>query len=159
MTARIACGGRWASRHSSGCACCRDREATRPRSARPLRSRPLSRARSLPFLPSSSPPHLRLRLWTACGCLAVLGSACSVSGPRMRHLITISPAHGSPFGGLFISGGIAAKNPDWVQSEAFLSAYADKGRMSGLVMKVRRSHGVASACHRPSICGVCDLTI
>jgi len=41
-----------------------------------------------------------------------------------------------PYGGLYISGGIAAKNPSWVQSEQFMDAYKDKGRMSTLVMKV-----------------------
>ena len=41
-----------------------------------------------------------------------------------------------PYGGLYISGGIAAKNPHWIQSAAFLDAYKDKGRMSNLVMNV-----------------------
>jgi len=41
-----------------------------------------------------------------------------------------------PYGGLYISGGIAAKNPHWIQNSAFLDAYKDKGRMSELVMKV-----------------------
>ena len=41
-----------------------------------------------------------------------------------------------PYGGLYISGGIAAKNPGWVQSSDFLDSYRDKGRMSNLVMSV-----------------------
>ena len=41
-----------------------------------------------------------------------------------------------PYGGLYISGGIAAKNPQWVQSSVFMDAYKDKGRMSNLVMSV-----------------------
>ena len=41
-----------------------------------------------------------------------------------------------PYGGLYISGGIAAKNPHWVKSSTFLDAYADKGRLSPLVEKV-----------------------
>ena len=41
-----------------------------------------------------------------------------------------------PYGGLYVSGGIAAKNPHWVQSEDFLSAYKDKGRLSFCVMSV-----------------------
>lgn len=38
-----------------------------------------------------------------------------------------------PRGGLFISGGIAAKNPSWVQCATFLDAYKDKGRLSPIV--------------------------
>jgi len=41
-----------------------------------------------------------------------------------------------PFGGLYVSGGIAAKNPEWITSEAFLHAYKDKGRLSPLVESV-----------------------
>jgi len=41
-----------------------------------------------------------------------------------------------PFGGLYISGGIAAKNPSWIQSDEFMHAYMDKGRMSPLVGSV-----------------------
>ena len=41
-----------------------------------------------------------------------------------------------PYGGLYVSGGIAAKNPEWVQSADFMEAYKDKGRMSNLVMNV-----------------------
>ena len=41
-----------------------------------------------------------------------------------------------PYGGLYISGGIAAKNPSWVKSNDFLGAYKDKGRMSKLVQNV-----------------------
>ena len=37
-----------------------------------------------------------------------------------------------PYGGLYISGGIAAKNPEWVTGETFMAAYKDKGRMSTL---------------------------
>jgi len=35
-----------------------------------------------------------------------------------------------PKAGMYVSGGIAAKNPDWIKSETFLSAYASKGRLS-----------------------------
>jgi glucokinase len=41
-----------------------------------------------------------------------------------------------PYGGLYISGGIAAKNPSWVQCDTFLDAYKDKGRLSPLVEQV-----------------------
>lgn len=41
-----------------------------------------------------------------------------------------------PYGGLYISGGIAAKNPDWITSEEFQSAYKDKGRLSPLVEQI-----------------------
>ena len=41
-----------------------------------------------------------------------------------------------PYGGLYISGGIAAKNPDWVKSGAFQSTYKDKGRLSPLVESI-----------------------
>ena len=41
-----------------------------------------------------------------------------------------------PRGGLYISGGIAAKNPDWIKSDEFMHAYADKGRLSPLVGSV-----------------------
>ena len=41
-----------------------------------------------------------------------------------------------PYGGLYISGGIAAKNPHWVRGKDFMEAYQDKGRMSNLVMNV-----------------------
>lgn len=41
-----------------------------------------------------------------------------------------------PYGGLFITGGIAAKNPHWVDNETFMHAYGDKGRMSPLVKSV-----------------------
>jgi len=35
-----------------------------------------------------------------------------------------------PKGGMYVSGGIAAKNPDWIKSETFLAAYHSKGRLS-----------------------------
>jgi glucokinase len=41
-----------------------------------------------------------------------------------------------PYGGLYISGGIGAKNPDWVKGEHFMHAYADKGRLSYCVAQV-----------------------
>merc|ERR1712187_624160 len=41
-----------------------------------------------------------------------------------------------PKGGLYIVGGIAAKNPSWVQCDTFLDAYKDKGRLSSLVESV-----------------------
>lgn len=41
-----------------------------------------------------------------------------------------------PYGGLYVSGGIAAKNPSWVQSSTFLNAYKDKGRLSPIVESV-----------------------
>ena len=44
-----------------------------------------------------------------------------------------------PYGGLYISGGIGAKNPDWVKNSHFLEAYNNKGRLSPVVAQVRRS--------------------
>jgi len=41
-----------------------------------------------------------------------------------------------PKGGLYISGGIAAKNPEWIKSEAFYEAYKNKGRLSPMVESV-----------------------
>lgn len=41
-----------------------------------------------------------------------------------------------PYGGLYVSGGIAAKNPSWIESDAFLGAYKDKGRLSPMVESV-----------------------
>jgi hypothetical protein len=41
-----------------------------------------------------------------------------------------------PYGGLFISGGIAAKNPAWIQGRHFKQAYHDKGRMSPLLDEI-----------------------
>jgi len=41
-----------------------------------------------------------------------------------------------PYGGLYISGGIGAKNPEWVKGEHFMRAYADKGRLSPCVAQV-----------------------
>ena len=41
-----------------------------------------------------------------------------------------------PYGGLYVSGGIGAKNPQWIQHPSFLNAYKDKGRLSELVMSV-----------------------
>ena len=41
-----------------------------------------------------------------------------------------------PYGGLYISGGIGAKNPEWVKSESFMHAYSDKGRLSKCVAQV-----------------------
>eukprot|EP00967_Tisochrysis_lutea_P034931 scaffold41771_cov32-Tisochrysis_lutea.AAC.2 len=41
-----------------------------------------------------------------------------------------------PFGGLYISGGIAAKNPEWIESKTFYTAYKDKGRLSPTVEQV-----------------------
>jgi glucokinase len=41
-----------------------------------------------------------------------------------------------PYGGLYITGGIAAKNPEWIQSKTFMDAFRDKGRMSHLVSSV-----------------------
>jgi glucokinase len=41
-----------------------------------------------------------------------------------------------PYGGLYISGGIGAKNPDWVKGKHFMHAYADKGRLSYCVAQV-----------------------
>ena len=35
-----------------------------------------------------------------------------------------------------MSGGIGAKNPQWIQHPSFLNAYKDKGRLSELVMSV-----------------------
>jgi glucokinase len=41
-----------------------------------------------------------------------------------------------PFGGLYVSGGIAAKNPEWIESKTFYDAYKDKGRLSPTVEQV-----------------------
>lgn len=41
-----------------------------------------------------------------------------------------------PYGGLYISGGIGAKNPGWVKNPHFLEAYANKGRLSPVVAQV-----------------------
>jgi len=41
-----------------------------------------------------------------------------------------------PYGGLYISGGMAAKNPEWVRGREFMQSYEDKGRMSSMVMDV-----------------------
>lgn len=41
-----------------------------------------------------------------------------------------------PYGGLYLAGGIAAKNLPLIQSGAFLRAFADKGRVSHLLEKV-----------------------
>jgi hypothetical protein len=54
-----------------------------------------------------------------------------------------------PYGGLYISGGIAAKNPDWIKSEFFMGAYQDKGRMSDLVMKVHDPPTPLKSTRRP----------
>jgi glucokinase len=39
-----------------------------------------------------------------------------------------------PSGGVYVCGGIAAKNLHWFQGERFLAAYADKGRMRELLL-------------------------
>ena len=41
-----------------------------------------------------------------------------------------------PYGGLYISGGIGAKNPEWLKGDSFMQAYADKGRLSNCVAQV-----------------------
>jgi glucokinase len=41
-----------------------------------------------------------------------------------------------PRGGVFIAGGIAAKNLGWFRDGRFMEAYADKGRMRGLLMEI-----------------------
>ncbi len=41
-----------------------------------------------------------------------------------------------PYGGLYIAGGIAAKNLERLQSETFLNAYRQKGRVSPLLDRV-----------------------
>ncbi|MFA6956898.1 MAG: glucokinase [Thermoanaerobaculia bacterium] len=41
-----------------------------------------------------------------------------------------------PRGGLFIAGGIAAKNLGWFRDGRFMEAYSDKGRMRGLLMEI-----------------------
>lgn len=59
-----------------------------------------------------------------------------------------------PKGGLFIAGGIATHTVPWLQSERFLMAYADKGRMQSLVTSVplylitNTRLGVQGAIHR-----------
>ena len=40
-----------------------------------------------------------------------------------------------PYGGLYVSGGIAAKNPSWIESDAFLGAYKARG---GVVLHFTR---------------------
>lgn len=41
-----------------------------------------------------------------------------------------------PYGGLYIAGGVAAKNLELMQSGAFLQAFQQKGRMRGLMERV-----------------------
>ncbi|MBI2215024.1 MAG: glucokinase [Acidobacteria bacterium] len=41
-----------------------------------------------------------------------------------------------PRGGVFIAGGIAAKNLGWFRDGRFMEAYADKGRMRGLLLDI-----------------------
>ncbi|MBC6471456.1 MAG: glucokinase [Hormoscilla sp. GM102CHS1] len=41
-----------------------------------------------------------------------------------------------PYGGLYIAGGIAAKNHQMLESEGFMQAFTDKGRVSNLLEKV-----------------------
>ena len=41
-----------------------------------------------------------------------------------------------PRGGVFVAGGIAAKNLSWFRDGRFLEAYADKGRMHGLLLEL-----------------------
>lgn len=41
-----------------------------------------------------------------------------------------------PYGGLFIAGGIAAKNLDLLKAGAFMRAFSEKGRVSSLLEKV-----------------------
>ncbi|MGK7904914.1 MAG: glucokinase [Hormoscilla sp.] len=41
-----------------------------------------------------------------------------------------------PYGGLYIAGGIAAKNYKLLESEGFMQAFSDKGRVSNLLEKV-----------------------
>lgn len=41
-----------------------------------------------------------------------------------------------PYGGLYVAGGVAAKNLDLLQSGIFLQAFGDKGRISHLLEKV-----------------------
>lgn len=41
-----------------------------------------------------------------------------------------------PRGGVFIAGGIAAKNLGWFRDGRFMEAYADKGRMRSLLMEI-----------------------
>lgn len=41
-----------------------------------------------------------------------------------------------PYGGLYIAGGIAAKNHKLLESEGFMQAFTDKGRVSNLLEKV-----------------------
>jgi len=40
-----------------------------------------------------------------------------------------------PTGGVYVCGGIAAKNLHWFEGERFLAAYADKGRMRDLLLE------------------------
>ncbi len=41
-----------------------------------------------------------------------------------------------PYGGLYLSGGIAAKHPEWLQTSIFTDAFKDKGRLSPLLDRI-----------------------
>ena len=53
------------------------------------------------------------------------------TGPRLESCTMGCPVGACwlPYGGLYISGGIAAKNPEWGQSKDFLNAYNLKGEV------------------------------
>ena len=40
-----------------------------------------------------------------------------------------------PTGGIYLVGGVTAKTAYWLQSEFFLDAFLDKGRMSSLALQ------------------------
>lgn len=83
----------------------------------------------------NAPPHLKGA--------AVAGGAEAGDVLCLKAVAIFSDAYGSeagtaalkwlPYGGLYISGGIAAKNPGWVQSAEFRKAFFDKGRMTPLL--------------------------
>ncbi|MEO0539372.1 MAG: glucokinase [Cyanobacteria bacterium P01_A01_bin.105] len=41
-----------------------------------------------------------------------------------------------PFGGLYVAGGVAAKNLDLIKADSFISAFNDKGRMNKILEQV-----------------------
>lgn len=41
-----------------------------------------------------------------------------------------------PYGGVYIAGGVAAKNLSWMTTGSFMAAFADKGRLSSVLKKM-----------------------
>jgi len=67
---------------------------------------------------------------------SVCGKAVEIFSSCYGSEVGVAALKWLPYGGLYISGGIAAKNPSWITSKAFKDAYMDKGRMSYLVTTV-----------------------